>query len=108
GSGPSPIMGDTKIIRRNKVVDTRLVRVRGHNLRYTTIDIILGEDQIPETYFQGNKFTVYNSFGGHLSELQGVTEHNHKNLIGKEIEISYMALNGFVIALNTCLSATET
>jgi|GEM_PF-5432044 len=95
----SPITGDTKIIRLNKAVDVKLVRVRGYRTRYTTIDIILDKDEIPKTYFQGDKFTAYNSFGGHLAELKGVTEYNYKGLIGKEVQITYMAINGFVIDL---------
>ena len=98
--GKAPITGDTKIIRLNKVMDAKLIRIRGHNVRYTTIDIILDKDEIPDAYFQGDKFTVYNSFGGHLAELKDVTEYNYKGLIGKEVEITYMAANGFVIDLN--------
>lgn len=97
--GNPPITGDTKIIRLNKVVDAKLIRIRGYKVRYTTIDIILAKDEIPDAYFQGDKFTVYNSFGGHLAELKGVTEYNYKGLIGKEVQITYMAANGFVIDL---------
>lgn len=98
--GKPPITGDTKIIRLNKVVDVNLVKVRGKRVRFTTIDIILDKDEIPEAYFQGDKFTVYNSFGGHLAEIKGVTVYNYKGLIGKEVEITYMATSGFVIDLN--------
>ncbi len=100
-TGKPPITGDTKIIRLNKVVDVKLVRVRGKSIRYTTIDIMLAKDEIPDPYFQGDKFTVYNSFGGHLAEIKGVTVHNYKGLIDREVEITYMAANGFVIDLKT-------
>src|SRR5690606_5003363 len=98
-TGKPPITGDTKIMRLNKVVDVKLVRVRGKRVRFTTIDIILDKDEIPVAHFQGDKFTVYNSLGRHLAEIKGVTVYNYKGLIGKEVEITYMAANGFVIDL---------
>lgn len=91
--------GNMKIIRRNKVIDARLER-SGVKVTSTTINLILAADNIPAPYTQTDTFMVYHSWG-HLSDLPDITPHNYKQLIGREVEITYMADTGFVLGLNT-------
>lgn len=92
----SPINGDTKITRRNKVAATKLKRT-GRKARHTTIHLIMAEDTVPQAYIQTNKFLVYHSYG--LSFIDTITPHNYRLLEGREVEITYMACNGYVIGL---------
>ena len=93
--------GNLKIVRRNKVVDARLKR-SGLRVRSTTISLILAADKIPAPYTQTDTFMAYHSWG-HLSDLTNITPHNYKQLIGREVEITYMADSGFMLGLKTDL-----
>lgn len=95
-SAGSPINGNIKIIRRNKVVEAKLKKT-GRRVRHTTIHIVMDKDVIPTDYTQTDTFMVYHSYG--LSGVENITPHNYQLLKGKEVEITYMASTGFVIEL---------
>ncbi|SKA06416.1 hypothetical protein SAMN04488128_102552 [Chitinophaga eiseniae] len=86
-----------KIIRRNTVVNAMLEH-SGHRTKTTTVRIMLAPDEIPASYIQTDTFMVYHSWG-HPAGITSVTPSNYKQLIGRPVEITYMADSGFVIAL---------
>ncbi len=84
------------IVRRNTVKDIKTIT--GFRTRLKNLWLILEPDEIPDGYTQTNEFSILNSIS--TGKLQpGITFDNAKDLVGKEVEIEYLATSGYIVAL---------
>lgn len=90
---------DRKIIRRGVLKKVLQKRNRSANISFTTTEVVMQEHPIPENYYQGNTFGLHSSFGGHL--ILKDSDQDFYQFVDKEIELEYIARNGFVIAIRT-------
>ncbi len=65
------------------------------------VEITLESAPIPERYVQQNSFIVWKAMGMYYFNQDELLRYLHKDLIGKEVRLTYLADDGTVMAFDT-------
>lgn len=101
GEPPQLAGGNIKVVRQGKVIHVAILGNQPGLGRINLgqhIDVTLASEPAPPEYPAYHTFTVYQSFGMSYYLQDGSLRHRKSYLIGKEVEIEYLAQSGKVIA----------